>query len=1233
MIRVRTPLLALVTLAAALAVAGDLARAQTSAVSAEAQNWFPAAPTPSTTGRTSAPSTSDALVSAPNHCSYAVVKGQRSQIFCGTGRQYAGRYKDVFLHTRIARAKSRRGEYREAVTHYEKAMTAAVQVDKRLSTAALEPFVELGTLLVDRGAYRSAERLWLTASPLFMNRGELPGFVVSLSWVYQSLGAFERARSVWTRPMTSTVGQVAWYGATAAFVHAIHQGWWHAERGDDRTCERSWREAERIAGQLPNPEMAVKARATVRTALGMLRWNQGQIGRAESQWRQGLEVLERAGLGNSAAIVAPLGGLIEAGARRRQATESLLRRALRSPRRGTETAVALSEIARRILARGEYEQAETVYREALVMSSIGFGDSVLAAEGLHDLGIVRAHAGEYDEAMTHMMQGLIRLEKQTLPDRVGIARVRMDLGWVAAAKRDTRRALEHWSRGNEILAAAAREAAETRIDRLAALSNIDESLSLHLTFMSGDPGAAAQAMRSVLHHKGRTLDALANRYRAARRREQHRLVVRLRALRSELATRSLATGAGSRARSRRRPKDREHESIAALEREIAVVERELERDLAEAHEEVLPTLGDIHEALPVGAVAVEFVVYRPVAFGERSSSPPTPRYAAYVADWRGRVRGVDLGPVDGIDALALRFREALSLPSTAATGATAGSSMDVGPVREVARALDERIMRPVRRLAPDASTYYIATDGFLAAIPLQALVDERGDYLVDALSLVYVDSVRELLRPPVTPPSRGVVIVADPDFDQAPQRRSGHARARGENAPRPGSRPIEFPPLRNAGVEARAIAAMFPGKRNRLLLGGEATEGAVKALDSPRVLHIATHGFFLPRVTGQPGPTGVSPASQRAVHIVRESTDQAAENPLLSSGIALAGANRPPDSQREEDGILTALEATSLQLAGTRLVVLSACDTGLGKTTVGDGVHGLRRALRIAGAETVVMSLWNVSDAATRDLMVLYYRHLLAGRGRSEALRAAQRDLLRDPRWAHPFYWAAFIASGDPRSLDAPDAAGATYITGKPWRRPIPGDPSRRVVSMLEFGWGPGGHLPARAASGAGLVPAAHLASAGISLRTWRGLVAGVSIDFTTADTAGAREWITRTGLAVRVGQNLMIDELPWLHPELTAELGVSWIRKLGMIDRTVDVGQRQDAIVPYAGLRVGALVDITSRFGLGFWLEGRHSLGTTTRTVYEQPDCEEPGCSAERWTVGGRTIGFHLSVRRELSW
>ena len=125
----------------------------------------------------------------------------------------------------------------------------------------------------------------------------------------------------------------------------------------------------------------------------------------------------------------------------------------------------------------------------------------------------------------------------------------------------------------------------------------------------------------------------------------------------------------------------------------------------------------------------------------------------------------------------------------------------------------------------------------------------------------------------------------------------------------------------------------------------------------------------------------------------------------------MAGANAGRSGE-SDDGILTAAEAAHLDLHGTELVVLSACETALGQIELGEGVYGLRRALVLAGAQAQLVSLWKVADAQTQELMVDYYTRLLNGEGRSAALREAQKAMIANPATRHPYYWAAFVPIG-----------------------------------------------------------------------------------------------------------------------------------------------------------------------------------------------------------------------------
>jgi CHAT domain-containing protein len=228
---------------------------------------------------------------------------------------------------------------------------------------------------------------------------------------------------------------------------------------------------------------------------------------------------------------------------------------------------------------------------------------------------------------------------------------------------------------------------------------------------------------------------------------------------------------------------------------------------------------------------------------------------------------------------------------------------------------------------------------------------------------------------------------------------------------------VEFEPLKRlvaSAEEAREVQKTLP--QATLFLRSDATEAELKRVSSPAILHIATHGFFLEEEVKFGSKT--SESTRIAVRRKQSESTQSVklENPSLRSGLFFAGANRGKSG--DDDGVLTALEAAGLDLWGTKLVVLSACDTGVGEVLNGQGVQGLRRALVLAGSESQMMSLWPVSDTGTRELMIEYYKRLKAGEGRSDALRRVQLKMLANAKRSHPFYWASFIQSGEWANLD-----------------------------------------------------------------------------------------------------------------------------------------------------------------------------------------------------------------------
>jgi len=290
-------------------------------------------------------------------------------------------------------------------------------------------------------------------------------------------------------------------------------------------------------------------------------------------------------------------------------------------------------------------------------------------------------------------------------------------------------------------------------------------------------------------------------------------------------------------------------------------------------------------------------------------------------------------------------------------------------------------------------------------VPFAALMDEHGEYVAQRYELTYLTSGRDLLSLATPAPARGSpVVMADPAYGSSASGPPPDVGAyRSGDLDRSG---LVFTPLAGTADEAKTLQGLLKLNAPDVLTGANATEEKLKRLHGPRILHVATHGFFL-------SDQQVAAAALRPVSFSAETPPlPLGENPLLRSGLALAGANTRRSGE-SDDGILTAAEAAQLDLRGTQLVVLSACETGLGQVEEGEGVYGLRRALVLAGAQAQLVSLWKVADAKTQALMVDYYERLLKGEGRSAALREAQLAMIANPATQHPYYWAAFVPIGN----------------------------------------------------------------------------------------------------------------------------------------------------------------------------------------------------------------------------
>ncbi|MDE5454137.1 tetratricopeptide repeat protein [Bradyrhizobium sp. CSA112] len=411
---------------------------------------------------------------------------------------------------------------------------------------------------------------------------------------------------------------------------------------------------------------------------------------------------------------------------------------------------------------------------------------------------------------------------------------------------------------------------------------------------------------------------------------------------------------------------------------------EVSRDYKDHLRVLTASFDDLRTALPIGAVLVEFRQFQLVDF-RTGRLDEEPHFAAVLLAGSDEPVVADLGPVSEL------------------------GQPPAGLTDEAAAALYQKLFARFEDKVAGATSVYIAPDGFLNLIPFARLKLADGRYWAERQQLRLLQSGRDLLRLDPDKPARGLLALGGIDFGtlEVGKPDSVLVADRKDALTRAARTLRDFKKLPASGEEAVEVKEWYQlGRKDEpadAWLGADASKARLMALESPpRVLHLATHGFYLPNEHEQMLPSGIALAGITRPNAVRE--------PMLLSGIALAGANRELEGNAA-DGILFALEAQGLNLDGSELVVLSACDTARGSLDYSEGVYGLVRALRTAGARNVLVTLWPLNDGEARDFMSKFYKTWLS-QSRSDpakALRDIQLAYLKDDKLKDPRIWAPYI--------------------------------------------------------------------------------------------------------------------------------------------------------------------------------------------------------------------------------
>jgi len=454
-------------------------------------------------------------------------------------------------------------------------------------------------------------------------------------------------------------------------------------------------------------------------------------------------------------------------------------------------------------------------------------------------------------------------------------------------------------------------------------------------------------------------------------------------------------------------KGRHTEALYEVEQRVNELQGELGRASIRYRASIAKISSDgLADALPDGAALVDFLVFE--------DQGQDKLLAAVLSKQGGEVSYelIEYGDRKSVDDVVVEYRTMIQ-----------DDLADEDELLEVGMMAYEMVWEPIEEALQGSEYAYLIPDGMLNILPFNALVDQDESYLIQTVDLHILTSGRDLLPNEFRLTEGEYLVLAGPDYDsnevvsdadmEVAKGRRSSALKLGIRGAGSGLRGLSFAPLPGAEEEGRIIVDQVASSNtvSENFFGASAQEMVLGALEKPpEILHIATHGFFLE------ADETLRKRILKAQRSAELHVPPPGDNPLLRAGLAFAGINTNAqflgDIDTTNDGVLTALEVLDLNLSGTKLVVLSACETGLGEIHEGEGVYGLRRSFQEAGVAEVVSSLWEVSDAGTQALMTEFYDKLLSGVPAREALREVQLDLIDSPEWGYPYIWSAFMIVG-----------------------------------------------------------------------------------------------------------------------------------------------------------------------------------------------------------------------------
>ena len=930
------------------------------------------------------------------------------------------------------------GDYSKAETLYKRSLAIKEKAFGKNHLTVSFGLNGLAELYRITGDYSNAETLYkrslaIRESALGPNHPDVATILNNMALLHESLGEYAKAETLFKRSLTireKTLGpDHPLFASTLGNLSGVYRNIGNYTKAIT-LLKKSLEIKEKILG--PNhPDVAISL-----NNLGWLYEYLGEFAKAESLYRRSQTIWEKtlgrehpriaASLNNLAWFNKSIGDYTKA---ELMYKKSLAIREKTLGREHPDVAESLNNLASLYLTLGDYSKAESLHKRALAIWEKAFGpEHPLVATGLNNLATLYNSLGDYSRAEFMYKKSLSIREKTLGPEHPAVAQSLSSLALLYASLDNFEKAHNIYKKTHEIDSKLIDQAMgfTSEEQKIKFLSTKKWVLNCFLSLVEQhiilNHYARKDALDIWLKRKGVILEAQKRFQEALVYSDDPQTVKIFQELSRVRARVSKLTFSGPG-----------KEGLEAYKKKIVDLEDQknrlegnlsqlsntfaLKQKIAKADSE------KVAKALPENTVLIEFakVGMRNFKAKGREKRWDPPHYLAFVLRaGKGDMVGlIDLGDASKIDKAVARFKGNI----TRMRGEEGTDTIDSS------KKVHDLVFAPLKRELGDVKEIFISPDGNLNLIPFEVLQGPDGRYLIEDYTFNYLAAGRDVLGfGQIKEQGKRALLMGDPDFNMGAEERDSTLRKLDLTklkdkviAKRSSDmRGFHFTRLPGTREEVKAIQAIFGKEKAELYTGKEALEDVLRKTGTPRILHLATHGFFLSdlELSDLQDETMV-----RGISIFLKPNGKRAKiiNPLLRSGFALAGANsvlKSGDAEKS-DGIVTAEKILGLRLRGTDMVVLSACETGLGEVKTGEGVFGLRRAFTQAGARSLVMSMWSVPDKETKELMIEFYKNILSGKmNRCQALRQAVLKEMKivTERYSHPnpCFWGAFIFMGEP---------------------------------------------------------------------------------------------------------------------------------------------------------------------------------------------------------------------------